>query len=671
MAVCMGLLSQNNAADTKQEPTRKMVLHRTRNPYFCRRSLFMKKALKFFVISLSLLIVLFLAAAIIVPYMYRDKIPGLVKKELNDNLEAVVDFNGVSLSLFTHFPHLSVSVAKLSIRGKGPFKEDTLVSAHSVDLSLDLMKAINGKFDILKVFLDHPRIHAIVHRNGAANWDITKPSHDTAKSPATSFKIRLRKYEIKNGFVDYHDQKEQIQAIVEGLDHEGSGDFSNTEFELKTKTEIKAFTFFSGKIPYCSNINTKIDLNLQINNNTHKFSFDTKEIKVNGLQLSSKGFIELKNAKNTLVNLEFNAPGNDFKDFLSLVPGIYQASFKDIKTTGHATINGRVRGTYNDHEIPEFEVNIMVADASLQYPDLPQKIDHVQFSLKAMNPDGIPDHTVVSLDKGHIDFGTEPLDFSLRMRNPVTDQFVEAFAKGRLDLSKLGQFIKLDPGIKLSGIINANVAVKGSAAKAGNSQYDSLDANGEITIENLSAITTEMKNPVLLKSMKLTFSPENVALSDFEASFLDTRITCDGSLHNLLGYYLHKGTLSGNVNLVADHINGNKWKKNFTTPPTKPKDPTPAVEQPYIAPSKLDITLSAAVDEIEYDHVKIKSVQGKMHLGDERIDLADVQAHALEGEVVINGFYSTLMNKVKPELNFEYVVSLGRLVVLRRHLDHL
>ena len=210
-------------------------------------------------------------------------------------------------------------------------------------------------------------------------------------------------------------------------------------------------------------------------------------------------------------------------------------------------------------------------------------------------------------------------------------------------------------------------------AKAENSQYDSLDADGVITVDNLSAITADMKNPAYLKSMKLTFTPENVALTNFDAQFLDTHITCEGVLNNLMGYYLHKGTLSGSVTLNADMINGNKWKKNFTTPNTPKVKPTapPPPEEPFLAPAKMNILLTAAVDEIEYDHVKIKNVSGKMQMGDERVELHDVQAHALEGEVLINGYYTTLVSKKMPDLNFEYVVSLGKLVIMRKHLDHI
>ena len=137
-----------------------------------------KKTVRFVCIFIGLLFVLFLGAAIVIPIFYKDKILAEVKTALNENLEAKTDFKDISLSLFRHFPHLSVRVHELSITGKETFSRDTLISAPETDLSLDIKKAIKGDYDILNITLVKPRIHAIVHKNGAANWNIVKPGDE-------------------------------------------------------------------------------------------------------------------------------------------------------------------------------------------------------------------------------------------------------------------------------------------------------------------------------------------------------------------------------------------------------------------------------------------------------------------------------------------------------------
>ena len=633
----------------------------------------MRKFFKFIFVTLSILIVLFIAAAIAIPVLYKEKILAEVKMEMNEHLDAKTDFKDITISLFHHFPHLSVRIHDLCITGKEAFRHDTLISAEQIDLSLDIQKAVNGVYDILKVDLVKPRIMAVVLANGSANWNIMKPT--APETPTTSkphhFSVKLRHYSITHGYIDYVDKQNKIAMVIEDLVHEGGGNFTDNDFILKTKTAAKTINVIYGKIPYLTNIKTNFNFDIKIDNKTNKYSFDTKDIQLNGLNVSARGFIQLKDSLNTVVDMEFSTPSNDFKDFLSLVPGIYEEHFKDVKTAGKASIAGKIKGVYNRHEVPTFNVNVDVENGSFQYPDLPKKIENIQIKLTASNPDGVPDHTVIDLQKGHLDFGPEPFDFHVLVKEPLSSQWIDAYIKGKLDLSQLKEFVKLDESTKLAGIINANVSVRGSVAEIEKKRdLDSVYANGMITVDNLNYSSKDFPEVASLSSMMLMFDPQNITLSNLKGQYLSTQFSGEGNIKNLLGYYLHNGVLSGSIHITADRIDGNKWKHTFTHPKAKPMMPQ-SPEEPFVAPSKMNISLNAEVTEIEYDHVKIKNVQGAMILGDEVIHVQDVQAHALEGEVKINGHYSTQISKKNPDLDFEYVVSLGRLVIMRKHINHM
>ncbi len=631
-----------------------------------------KKTVRFVCIFIGLLFVLFLGAAIVIPIFYKDKILAEVKTALNENLEAKTDFKDISLSLFRHFPHLSVRVHELSITGKETFSRDTLISAPETDLSLDIKKAIKGDYDILNITLVKPRIHAIVHKNGAANWNIVKPGDEknTASGKPKHFSISLRKYAIEHAFIEYKDEQKNMHATVEDLGHSGSGEFKNDLFTLKTQTSCSALSVVSGKIPYLSKVKTNISFDIEVDAKNNKYSFDTKGIKLNGLNVTAKGFVQMRDTANTDIDITFNMPSDDFKDLFSLMPGVYNDNFKDIKATGKASMSGTIKGVMNKQRIPTFNIVLAIQDGSLQYSGLPQKINNVQVKLTASNPDGVPDHTIVNLEKGHLEIGPEPFDFNIMLKTPVSNKWVEASAKGRIDLAQLNSFVKLAEGTKLTGIINANVAVKGAIADAEKRQFDSLDAAGTITIDNLNYCSKEYPEIAQLNSMALTFSPQNITVSNLKAKYLNTQFAGEGSINNLLSYYLHKGILSGSIHLTADKIDGNKWKETFTKQKAKPVTALPAVE-PFAAPSDMNISFNAEIDEIEYDHVKIKNVQGLMVLGDEIINVQNVQAHALEGEVKINGHYSTRLSKLVPEMDFEYIVAMGRVVLMRRHIVHM
>jgi hypothetical protein len=612
------------------------------------------KLIKRFFIFIGVLIGLFLITAILVPIFFKDKIMALVKKEMNDQLVATTDFKDVDISLFHNFPHLSVSIVDLSIVGKDAFKNDTLIAAKSIDISLDLMKAINGIYDILNIGLISPRIHAIVHTDGAANWNITKPAPPAATTaPSKPFALKLRKYSVENAFIEYNDEQGKMHLTIENLNHKGSGDFTSDAFTLSTKTTADAISFLYGNIPYLNRVKTVVDLDLEIDNKTSKYTFNTDKIQLNGLRLSTKGFVQMPDTNNMIMDVQFSTPSNDFKDILSLVPGIYQSNFKDIKTTGKLTLSGFVKGKYNKKQMPAYNVNLAIADGSFQYPDLPQKVSDIQVKLAVDNPDGITDHTIVNLEKCHIEFGSQPFDFHMLMKTPVTDQWIDAGAKGSIDLTQMQKFVKLDGSTKLAGLISADVAVKGSMAAAQKKQFDKIDASGTIGITNLTYASKDYPDGVSINSLVLTFNPKNVTVSNLKGQYLGTVFSGDGGINNLLGYYLHNESLSGSFNFNADKVDVNK----FMGPPTPPgAAPAAKATDPFLVPANLDIELHATVGTVKYDNITITSVQGGVAVRNEAVTLQNVSGKTLDGGLKMSGSYSTKKDKKHPDISFDYGV---------------
>ena len=296
----------------------------------------MKKALKI----TALILIILMAVAFAIPILFKKQIAELVKKEINKSLTAKVDFRDVSLSLFRHFPKVSISLEELSVIGTNEFAKDTLISAKTVDASVNLISVIKGKdIKVSGVFLQSPRIHALVNKEGKANWDIAK--EDTAATTssdtsASAFKMTLKKYEIKNGYIYYKDESSDMSAEISGLDHEGSGDFTEDEFTLSTTTKADAVNFTYAAIPYLTNAKTSIDADIKIDNKTNTYTFKTDDIALNNLKVSADGFFQLVNDSTYNMDIKFKTPSNDFKDILSLIPAVYKKDFDKIKTSGSA-----------------------------------------------------------------------------------------------------------------------------------------------------------------------------------------------------------------------------------------------------------------------------------------------------------------------------------------------
>ena len=463
----------------------------------------MKKALKITGITLLILI----ALAFIIPVVFKKQIQALVKKEINKSLNAKVDFTNVKLSLFKHFPKVGIVIENLSIVGQGEFASDTLLAAKKIDASAGLFSVLKGKdIKVSGVTIESPRIHALVTKDGHANWDIAKQKGDTsnnADTSASAFKLTLNHYTINNGYLLLRDESANTYLELDDFDHTGKGDLTADVFTLSTTTRATAASFTQDDIPYLFNTKTAIDADVKIDNNTNTYSFKTDDIKLNNLQLNADGFVKMINGSTFDMNINFKSPSNDFGDILSMVPAIYKKDFSTIKTSGKAVFNGFIKGTSSATQIPAYSVNLEVKDGFFQYPDLPKPVKNIQLSLKASNADGSPDNAVIDISNGHLEMDNEPFDFRFVYKNPVTVQLIDAAAKGKLDLSQVSQFIKLDKGTKLAGNVWADAFVKGPL-KAIQTQTGNFTAGGFFDIKNLYYSDNSFPQPIQNGSMKAT-----------------------------------------------------------------------------------------------------------------------------------------------------------------------
>lgn len=617
----------------------------------------LKKVLKGIGIGLIVLIALLIA----IPYLFKGQIMAKIKTELNKNLNARVEFKDVDISLFRRFPRLAVALEELAITGVDHFNGDTLLAVKRLDIAMNLMSAIRGeKIDVYNVVLQQPRIYAVVDEEGRANWDIAKPDTDTAAAApgdtaASEFAFSLQQYSIENATIKYDDLQGHMHLKIDALNHKGKGDFTQDEFVLQTSTTTESLSFAYGFIPYLLDTKAEIAADIKIDNKTSTYAFKTDKISINNLKLSTEGFVQLLNDSTYKMDVQFASQSTDFKDILSLIPAVYSKDFASIKTSGNATFSGFVKGTYSDVQMPAYQLHLGVKNGFFQYPDLPKPVKNIQLAVNVSNPDGVPDHTIVDMPQAHLEMDDSPIDMRLMVKTPVSDLYIDAAAKGKLDLGKVGQFVKFEKGTQLAGLLNADLQARGYMSAIEKQQYEAFHAAGNLSVNNLLYKSKDYPEGVKVSSLHMAFNPKNVTISDFNGQYLGTNFSANGEVNNLLAYVLRNEALNGRLALKADQINLDKWMATGSSETSsKPADTAAAV--PFAVPNNLDFTVQAQADKVHYDKVDLNNLSGSLLIKDETVTMKDIKANALQGSMKIDGTYSTKNDKNHPDISLAYDV---------------
>ena len=191
----------------------------------------MKKAVKWTSIILAGFLVCILAAAFIIPVVFKDDIKAAIDKEVaaSVNADVVFDVDKFSLSLFRNFPNITAEMLDLGVINRAPFAGEVLFATEKFEVEVNLMDILFGDEIRLKgISLVRPVINILVMEDGRANYDIAIPTADTATADegASEFSFGIDHWEILEGSMVYDDKSIPFFMEMKGLNHSGSGDFT-------------------------------------------------------------------------------------------------------------------------------------------------------------------------------------------------------------------------------------------------------------------------------------------------------------------------------------------------------------------------------------------------------------------------------------------------------------
>ncbi|MBL7818141.1 MAG: hypothetical protein JNL70_24235 [Saprospiraceae bacterium] len=574
----------------------------------------LKKGLKITGITLAVL----LAAAIAIPYFFKDKILVKVKEAVNKELNAKVDFKDVDISILRHFPKVSVRLEGLDVKGVGDFDGVTLMRTEGLDLALNFWSVWRGgnPYEVNSIYLDKPFINIVALSDGSANYNITKPK-ETASEP-TDFKLSLSSYAIKNGTIIYDDRAMNFYMALRNMDHEGSGEMTADVYDLDTETVSDSTTMSYGGMTYLSNAHVDLKTIVNADMKNMKFTLKKTDAAINALKLNLDGWTQLK-GDDILMDMTFKAPSNDFKDFFSIIPAAYTKDYSNVKATGTFNFDGFVKGTYNSEakptpQYPAFKINLGVQNGTFQYPSLPMGGSDINTNLTVALPNSDFNSLQVDVPNFHIKLGNNPFDAVFKLRTPVSDPDVDLKAKGTINLGELTKVLPMESVQNMTGIINADVAIKTLMSYIDKKQYEKVNMNGILGINGMN-VQAKGYPSVLINNLAMKFTPNSVNVDNFTAQLGKSDLQASGNIDNILAFFSTTKTMTGNVKFASNVFDANEWltsssSSTATSTPSVKTAPVDKAERPF---DRFDFTVDGRINKLLYEKYDIQNSAASGH----------------------------------------------------------
>lgn len=595
---------------------------------------------------LGVVFVLFIGSAIAIPYFFKDKILEKIKTEINKNVNAKVDFKDVDISLLRHFPRIAVKLEGLDVTGIGKFEGVKLLHTEGFDMAMDFWNVWNGgnPYIVKSIYVDKPLLNVVVLRDSSANYDITKPTDE--KSEPSNFKLTLDEYAIKGGTLIYDDHTMDLLTSLKGLNHSGSGEMTADVYDLNTKTSIDSFSMKYGAMTYLSNAKADLKTILNVDMKNMKFTLKDTKAKLNSLDLNLDGWTQLME-EDILMDFKFGAPSNNFKDLLSIIPAAYTQNYSDVKASGSFKLDGFIKGTYNGEkeQYPAFAMNTAIQNGTFQYPSLPMGCSEINAQINVALPSSNFDAFKMDIPNFHMKMGNNPLDMVFFLRTPISDPDVDMKAKGTLNLGDLPKVLPMADIQNLSGVINADIAVKTLMSYIDKKMYDKVNMNGALKI---SGMNVQMKGypSVFINETALNFTPNSVNVSNFTGKLGKSDLQADGAIDNILALFSPKKTMTGRLNFSSHLFDANEWIPSTpatTSAPNTGKPVTDKVERPF---DRFDFTVNGKIDRFVYDKYDIVNSAAAGHFTSNKFAISNFQTKIgnsdISGQGTIAGVFDWL-----------------------------
>ncbi|MEH1007307.1 AsmA-like C-terminal region-containing protein [Winogradskyella sp. ECml5-4] len=611
----------------------------------------MKKVLKI----VGIILLLFIAILIAIPFVLESKIDAIVQNYADENLNAELTFDDISLSLISSFPKAEISVDNLKITNRAPFKGETLATAKSLSFEMGVMQLLKGTeepLEVNEIIANELLLILKTNKTGAVNYDIVKESETDAApvdtEASSGFSFDIDNYELNNSAFTYIDDTSNMAFYLTEINHKGTGIFSGGKSELDTNTEANV-TFAMDSTEYLSNNSIKLDALIDLDLEQQKYTFKENKAYINALPLEFDGFVQLVEAGQQ-IDITFKNPEASFKDFLAVIPKAYAKDIENVSTTGNFTVNGIVKGLVSEETIPTLDINLNSSNASFKFPDLPKSVRNIAIDASVKNTTGNVDDTFVNINKLNFQIDEDVFKSEASIKNLTKNMLVAAKLDGVLNLANITKAYPIELENELSGILKGNVSTSFDMNAIETNAYQRIKNVGSVSLSNFVFSSEDIVNPIQINKADLTFKPGTVSLNSFDALTGQSDFSATGTITNLLGFLLSDKKLEGNFNVNSNTFAISDFMVEDETASETSNKTTSETESLKI-PAFLDCTITANAKTVIYDNLNLKNVKGQLLIKDQNANLKNMTTDIFNGQLGISGNVST--KSAKPSFDMK------------------
>jgi hypothetical protein len=168
--------------------------------------------------------------------------------------------------------------------------------------------------------------------------------------------------------------------------------------------------------------------------------------------------------------------------------------------------------------------------------------------------------------------------------------------------------------------------------------YQQIKNKGNLRLNDFTYQGDELTNAFIIDKTTVTFNPNQIKLTAFDAKTGDSDLHVTGNLDNFYGFLFKKQELKGKFALKSEFLKVLDFMTSTADSiETKETNTTSSVK----IPAFINASFTASAKKVIYDNLTLSNVSGALFIKNEAVELKDLKMGLFGGNIGMNGSVST------------------------------
>jgi len=252
--------------------------------------------------------------------------------------------------------------------------------------------------------------------------------------------------------------------------------------DLKISQSIISLEYTGEK--YLQNVSTQLNIisdfslsNLMLQIKESSFSLNDIPINVSGT------FNEDTTTQNLVFDLAYNLSNSPISKLLKMVPPSYKSYFEGTDADGLLSIDGKIKGLYNDSVMPMFENRLLLENGTVKYEGFPLVLSDASGDVTIIT-DMTDANTFIRIDR----FNAKTPKSSFSTKGLVNQLFsnisCDLFTEANLSLNEFNTMVPSNMKVNLKGYAQGQVKSAFTMAQVDKMQIEKMKLSGKISLSD-------------------------------------------------------------------------------------------------------------------------------------------------------------------------------------------